>query len=52
MSALHVALALQLTPDQFLLVSPLIDIAANGLLVVWSVRYTARRLPRYLRAPA
>jgi hypothetical protein len=44
MSAVHVVLALRLTPSTYLLASPALGIVTNLLLVVWSGWFLGRRL--------
>jgi hypothetical protein len=44
MSAVHVVLALRLTPSTYLLTSPALGIVTNLLLVVWSGWFLGRRL--------
>jgi hypothetical protein len=50
-SILHVALALVLRHDTFLLISPVIGIAIDVLLIGWSTRYIARQIALYRRNP-
>jgi hypothetical protein len=50
-ATLNLALALTVTPANYLLIAQFLNITANVLLVVWTIRFTTRRLERY-RPPA
>jgi hypothetical protein len=52
MSAVHVALALRLAHDLFVLVSPILGVVTDLLLLAWTMRYTMRRMSIYLDPPA
>ena len=50
MSAVHVALAIDLPHPEYVLLYPILGIVTNLVLVGWTTRYTARRVSSYLRA--
>ena len=52
MSAAHVALAVHLPHDEFVLISPTSGVLADLVLLGWSARYTLRRLAPYLHGAA
>jgi len=51
MSGVHIALALRLAHDEFVLISPILGVATDLVLLTWSIRYTFRRMSIYLRTP-
>jgi len=51
-SGVQVALATRLAHDQFVLISPILGIATDVVLLIWSIRYTFRGMSKYLRTPA
>jgi hypothetical protein len=51
MSGVHIALAIRLTHDEFVLLSPILGVATDLVLLSWSIRYTFRRMSIYLRTP-
>jgi hypothetical protein len=50
MSAVHVALAIDLPHPEYVLLYPILGTVTNLVLVGWTTRYTARRVSSYLRA--
>jgi hypothetical protein len=51
MSGVHIALAIRLRHDEFVLMSPILAVATDLALLTWSIRYTFRRMSIYLRRP-
>jgi len=51
-TSLNLMLAVTVTPANYLLFAQFLNIAANVLLVVWTIRFTSRRLERYRPAAA
>ncbi len=51
MSGVHIALAIRLSHDQFVLMSPILGVATDLVLLTWSIRYTFRRMTIHLRPP-
>jgi hypothetical protein len=51
MSGVHVALALRLGHNLFVLVSPILGVVTDLLLLAWTMRYTLRRMSIYLHPP-
>jgi multisubunit Na+/H+ antiporter MnhG subunit len=47
LSAIHVTLAVKLAPADYLLAAPVVGISGNIALLVWSIRFSMRRLQRY-----
>ncbi len=51
MSGVHIALAIRLTHDEFLLASPILGLVTDLAVLTWSIRYTFRRMSIYMRTP-
>jgi len=51
-TSLNLALALNVTPANYLLLAQFLNIAANVLMVIWTIRFTRKRLERYIPAGA
>jgi hypothetical protein len=51
MSGVHVALAIRLTHDAFVLLSPILGVVTDLVVLTWSIRYTFRRMSIYMRTP-
>lgn len=48
MSGVHATLAVELPHDQFVLISPILGVATDLLALVWSTRFTMRRMSAYI----
>ena len=47
LSAIQVVLAIRLAPANYLLVAPILSVTGNIAMMVWSIRFSIRRLMRY-----
>jgi len=47
LSAIQVVLAIRLAPANYLLVAPILSVTGNIVLMVWTIRFSVRRLMRY-----